>query len=1192
MKDWFNNRVPPRNRKPHHQFSLIRLAPRLTLATVVAVTMFAPQALAQQRSTALSDVRSLAPNEILRNLRSEPDKTHFYKLEVEAQKFVKIVVEQQGTDLSLTVQTPQKTLYRQIDNPNGLYGPETVSILASQTGSYEIVVYAGSQSPSGKYELRIEGPYEASSSDRIRLAAEQVFAEAQLLRSRARAAQILEAEQLYNAAINKYNEALVLFRQIDQPREQSYSLTNMARAWKALAQLTDPTEDVRTDLFDRALNPLRDALSLLRDAGDVNGEAFVLNEIGAAYRDFGDPKQALASYDSALKLRRESGDKYGQAQLYNNIGLIYSNMGAQPTALQMYAKAMPLWRELSALHDEMNTRLNEGKANAEMGESMTAFSQFQEVLVYCENQLQTTGSSLQSSAKQLKPFALNGIALVHTTWANPDAARENYKAARELFRANGNRKSEADVLDNLGLLHAFLSDTSQALAYFQDALLIRQQFKDPKGLGLTLSNIGFTYGVMGKHREALTEFDRALPLNRQAGDKRFEAYTLVWIGMAHVALNEPVKALEYYEKALAIQQDPLYIDLRGQAITLDKMGEALARSGNLTEARNRYERALERWTTVDDDLGEALTLHGIAKIERDRHNLANARDLAEKAIRLVELLRYRVSSYQLQTTYFANQQDLYALGIDVRMQLFTLTNSRADLEAALSLSEQARARNLLDSLAGGRTDPNKLLSSEEADTNLRLEQQIAQLRHTLLRLRSIGQHKDAAIVEQKLAAHIKEQDDLLSSARNAASRDYDRIQSRPLAPQEIQQLLDDNTVLLQYSLDDQRSHLWKLTRTDIKYFPLPGKTEIETAANQVRRALVDLEPRRPNETDPEETRKRRQAARVNFAPYAANLSRLILNDVAPQLGNKRVVIVADGALLSIPFEALPLPESVIAPAHQASNTAQRPLLLESNEIVYQPSASALAVLRRIPRPNVRKTVAVLADPVLHNNQRTRGKDIKQPVHVGKEKLTRSLRDIGDSDNGDFTLEPLEFSRQEAKDITALAPRGTSMMAVGFDANRRLATSPTLKQFSIVHFATHGILNDKNPELSGLVLSMFDKRGRPLDGYLTLRDIYNLDLPVHLVVVSACQTGVGKPVRGEGIIALTRGFMNAGAQSVVVSLWRVEDEATAELMKRFYTHMFGKNSMSAAAALRQAKLEMKDEYHPYQWAGFVLQGDWK
>jgi CHAT domain-containing protein/Tfp pilus assembly protein PilF len=891
-------------------------------------------------------------------------------------------------------------------------------------------------------------------------------------------------------------------------------------------------------------------------------------------------------------LRLDFGDKYGQAQLYNNIGLIYSNIGAQPTALQNYSKAMSIWRELSALHDEMNTRLNEGKANAEMGDSDTALTQFKEVLVYCDTQMQTKDSPLKWSANQLKPFALNGIALVYTSWANPDLARDNYKEALELFRATGNRKSEADVLDNLGLLHAFLADTSQALTYFQDALILRQRLKDPRGLGITLSNIGFTYALLGKNPEALQEFDRALPLNRRAGDRRFEAYTLVWRGMAHLALNEPDKALEYYEKALAIQQDPVFIDLRGQAITLNKMGEAFARQGNLKEARDQYERALERWTKLDDDQGEALTLHGIAKIERDRHNLANARDLAEKAIRLVELLRYRVSSYQLQTTYFANQQDLYALGIDVRMQLYALTNSRADLEAAISLSEQARARNLLDLLARGRIEPNKLLSPEDAETHLRLDQQIAQLRQTLLRLRSIGQHKDAAIVEQKLTAHIKEQEDLLSSARNAASSDYERRQSRPLAPQEIQQLLDDNTVLLQYSLDDKRSHLWKLTRSDIKYFPLAGRTEIETAANQLRRALLDLGPPRQSEPNLEETRKRRQAARANFGQYAANLSRLILNDVAPQLGNKRLVIVGDGPLLSIPFEALPLPESVITPAHHASNTAQRPLLLESNEIVYQPSASALSMLRYIPRPNVRKTVAVLADPVLSNNQRTRGKDSKPPVHVAKERLTRSLRDIGDSDNGDFTLEPLEFSRQEAKDITALAPRGTSMMAVGFEANRRLATSPNLKQFSIVHFATHGILNDKNPELSGLVLSMFDKLGQPLDGYLTLRDIYNLDLPVHLVVVSACQTGVGKPVRGEGIIALTRGFMNAGAQSVVVSLWRVEDEATAELMKRFYTHMFGKNSMSPAAALRQAKIEMKDEYHPYQWAGFVLQGDWK
>jgi CHAT domain-containing protein len=169
--------------------------------------------------------------------------------------------------------------------------------------------------------------------------------------------------------------------------------------------------------------------------------------------------------------------------------------------------------------------------------------------------------------------------------------------------------------------------------------------------------------------------------------------------------------------------------------------------------------------------------------------------------------------------------------------------------------------------------------------------------------------------------------------------------------------------------------------------------------------------------------------------------------------------------------------------------------------------------------------------------------------------------------------------------------------VGFDANRANAISPSLKQFSIVHFATHGIVNEKQPELSGIVLSMVNKRGQDQDGYLTLHDLYYLDLPIRLVVVSACRTGIGKQVPGEGLIALTRGFMHAGAQAMVVSLWNVDDEATAEFMTLFYEHMLGKNKLSPPAALRQAKSEMQMHANerwraPYYWAGFILQGDWK
>jgi CHAT domain-containing protein len=169
-----------------------------------------------------------------------------------------------------------------------------------------------------------------------------------------------------------------------------------------------------------------------------------------------------------------------------------------------------------------------------------------------------------------------------------------------------------------------------------------------------------------------------------------------------------------------------------------------------------------------------------------------------------------------------------------------------------------------------------------------------------------------------------------------------------------------------------------------------------------------------------------------------------------------------------------------------------------------------------------------------------------------------------------------------------------MKALDFDANRARVLGRELKQFRMVHLATHGFLDDKNPELSGLVFSLFDEKGQPEDGFLKLNDIYNLDLPVDMIVLSACQTAIGKQVKGEGFIGLTRGFMHAGAARVVASLWNVDDEDTAELMKRFYNYLLEKK-MPTAAALRQAQLDLmkiprKDQ--PYHWAGFVLQGEWK
>ena len=208
-------------------------------------------------------------------------------------------------------------------------------------------------------------------------------------------------------------------------------------------------------------------------------------------------------------------------------------------------------------------------------------------------------------------------------------------------------------------------------------------------------------------------------------------------------------------------------------------------------------------------------------------------------------------------------------------------------------------------------------------------------------------------------------------------------------------------------------------------------------------------------------------------------------------------------------------------------------------------------------------------------------------------LMRSVRSVYEV-NSRSTLSRLPFSRAEAEAVGALVPTKSLLKAIDFRASRGLATGGELSNYRIVHFATHGLLNSEHPELSGLVLSLVDENGKAQDGFLRMNEIYNLQLSADVVVLSACQTGLGKEIKGEGLVGLTRGFMYAGAQRVVASLWQVDDLATAELMKRFYREML-KENLRPAAALRAAQLEMMKQKRwssPFFWASFIIQGEWK
>jgi CHAT domain-containing protein len=271
-------------------------------------------------------------------------------------------------------------------------------------------------------------------------------------------------------------------------------------------------------------------------------------------------------------------------------------------------------------------------------------------------------------------------------------------------------------------------------------------------------------------------------------------------------------------------------------------------------------------------------------------------------------------------------------------------------------------------------------------------------------------------------------------------------------------------------------------------------------------------------------------------------------------------------------------------------------LIVEHEVVMLPSVSVLAELRRelAGRKPATRAVAVLADPVFSRDD-PRLQSVQEAARTGTQLLTpelgRSVRDVGLSET---RFPRLPFSRREAEAIVAAAPRGQAAKSLDFEASRAAAISAELSNYRIIHFATHGLLNSRHPELSGVVLSLVDRQGQPQNGFLRFHEIYNLKLPAELVVLSACQTGLGKEVRGEGLVGLTRAFMYAGAARVAASLWKVDDAATAELMKRFYRGIFDKR-LRPAAALREAQIEMWRQERwraPYFWAAFVLQGEWK
>ena len=758
-------------------------------------------------------------------------------------------------------------------------------------------------------------------------------------------------------------------------------------------------------------------------------------------------------------------------------------------------------------------------------------------------------------------------------------ALDCYSQAGALYKALGNTKSESNTLNNTAWIYGELGENQRALEMYLQVLEGKKKSGEPDAVAI--SNVASSYSKLGQYQRALDLHFQVLAQRQGPANDAGRAITLSNIGNCYYILGDKTKALDYYSQSLPLMRqggNNYYT-----ATVLNHMGVISRSLGEYDKALHYFNEALNLRQLAGDQRGIATTLSDIARLERDRGNLIEARRWIEEALARVERIRSKIASPKLRTSFFASVQQYREFYIDLLMQL----NKEKPLEQleriAFNASETGRARSLLQLLSEAGSKIHHGIDPSLLERKQSLTQLIDAKAQSQMQLLS-GKHTEteADAVRKELSALTDELEQLEGRIRESSPQFTALVQPVPLRLEEIQEkILDRETLLLEYSLGEERSFVWAVTPDAVKSFELPNRAAIETAAKRVYDLLTARTVNLPKET----LAQRRQRLGLVDAEYlkaSINLSRMILGPVAAELKDKRLLIVGDGILQYIPFAGLPDPADT------------RPLVVD-HEVVMAPSASVVGLLRQeiANRKPANKMVAVFADPVFSNDDpRVAAARLGRPVPVEKDAAAEGLRSATETELDG--LRRLRFSRHEADEIARLAGSDLKLEAVDFAANRKLATSAELGQYRVVHFATHGIINNNHPELSGIVLSLVDEKGQPQNGFLRLYDLYNLKLSADLVVLSACQTALGKEIRGEGLVGLTRGFMYAGSPRVIASLWQIDDRASSEFMKRFYGAMIGQK-LRPAAALRAAQVSMSQDprwRQPHYWAAFTIQGEWK
>lgn len=1077
-----------------------------------------------------------------------------------------IAARQDGTDVRLRLCDPAGQVVREEDAILGLHSLERLEALAGKRGEHRLLVEVVEDAPGGRFELHLERNARPSDADRRRLElleeAEQALADARKgfgARDDARSARVTRIEQDFSEAHDRFLAA-------GEPERAAEALVEMGTAlWKEPGGLE----------LEPAQRAFEKAEALWRGTGNLAGQASALHSAGLTYFKQERWEESLAAYRSALAVAEKAEDYRLEARALIGVGVLSKGANRAAEAEAAYQRVLTLAEPRGDLLFQCLASTRLGSLLGDRGEVARAMEVDRRSVELCalaaEKRERLGGSSGSNLDHQASGESGEALLELAGAWSNLGVdyqdlgktreARDSFRRAAELAGERGLQDLSATVALNEGNLLLSLGQNAKARASYETALAIFEQTDDVRQVNVLLS--------LARLERAEEHYEEALVLAERASGRSGEAPPRLQAAVARVlgvALRDSGRgeeALRHLSHAAA--EHRRLGDRWGEAASIGEIGESLRLAGHLEPARRRMEEAHALSRRVEDPILEALQLFRLAQVERDADRPGRAVEVLERALARFELVNRGVANPDTRATQIAFRRPFFELHVDALYQRDCgRRRSPACATAALEASESARARGLRDLLAEAEVEVASGVDPALKEREQAIRGQLSVIQRRILNLQrsTASDSLELAALSAERSTRLAQLDRLEQEVRIRNARYAEVHYPKALRLAEIQQrlLTDEGTALLEYALGESSSYLFVIRRQGVDVFPLAPAAKLRRHVEVMLRELSGS--RAPN---------------LNQA--AVELYAALIRPAEPALaGVERLLIVPDDALFSVPFEALV----------ERHEPGRRPTYLLDRWVVsYAPSATVLAQLVSSPPAAAQSNGGSLdfvafADPLY-----------PQPAASDTSPSSLAAVERGMFDpQGRLVLTRLAASQGEVEEIAALFAKagGQVRLFVRNEATEENALGTEARAARNLHFAAHAFTDDRDSENLGLVLSQLpEARG---DGVLQLDEIFDLKLAARLVVLSACGSALGKPVRGEGFVGLTRGFFYAGARSVVASLWNVEDRSTARLMAAFYRHLLASSERGKAEALRRAKLEViaSGASDPRYWAAFVIVGD--